>query len=132
MGIDDHVRLLGSLLIIMGIAGCVCALVAMGVFGSPLALLADATQAGSSESFEVPLIQIYGSLLMIVCLLLAVPCVFAGMGLRKFEPWARDVAMVVSALLLAVFPVGTMLAIYSFWVILSPEIEPLFTRRSRN
>jgi hypothetical protein len=37
--------------------------------------------------------------------------------------------MVVCALMLAEFPIGTLLAVYGFWVVLSPEVEPLFSPR---
>ena len=129
MGIDQHVRTLGALMIMFGVLGATLALVGMALFGSPLSLIVDATQAGTVESLNLPLVEILGSVLMLLALVLAVPLVITGLGLRQFRPWSRDLTMVVCALMLAEFPVGTFLAVYGFWVVLSPEVEPLFSPR---
>ncbi len=129
MGIDQHVRTLGTLLIMFGVFGALLALVGMALFGSPIALMIDATQAGTGESLNLPLVEIFGSVLMLLALVLAIPMVATGVGLRRFRPWSRDLTMVVCALMLAEFPFGTFLAVYGFWVVLSPEVDPLFSPR---
>jgi hypothetical protein len=129
VGIDQHVRILGAMLIMFGVMGALLALVAMALFGSPFSLIIDASQAGTGESLNLPMVEILGSVLMLVALVLAVPMVIAGMGLRQFRPWSRELTMVVCALMLAEFPIGTLLAVYGFWVVLSPEVEPLFSPR---
>ncbi|MCX6599564.1 MAG: hypothetical protein NTV70_24680 [Acidobacteria bacterium] len=117
------------MLIMFGVLSAVLALVAMALFGSPVSLMIDATQAGTGESFNLPLIEILGSVWMLLALVLAIPLVVTGLGLRQFRPWSRDLTMVVCALMLAEFPIGTLLAVYGFWVVLSPEVEPLFSPR---
>lgn len=129
MGIDEHVRILGGLLVAMGIVGGIAVLAAIGILGSPFGLMADATQAGSMESIEEPLLKLGAAVMMVLMAALAVPCVVTGAALRKFRPWSRDTSMVVFSLLLAIFPVGTLLGVYGFWVVLSPEVEPLFSIR---
>jgi acyl-CoA synthetase (AMP-forming)/AMP-acid ligase II len=130
LGIDEHVRLLGTLLAGFGIVGGIAALVALAVFGSPIVLIMDATQAGTAESLALPLYKIFGGILMVLALILALPCLATGIALRRFHPLSRDAAMVVCSLLLAAFPIGTLLGVYGYWVVLSPEIEPLFRQRN--
>lgn len=129
MGIDEHVRTLGALLIVFGLVAGLGALAGLLAAGSPFALLKLATQAGTAESMMRPLLQIYGALLILVGLLVSVPSVIAGVGVRGFHSWSREVAMVVAALMLIYFPLGTFLGLYGFWVLLSPEVEPLFSPR---
>jgi hypothetical protein len=52
-------------------------------------------------------LRFLGSGLTLIMLLLAAPSVVAGVGLLSFKSWARSLAMVVSTLQLANFPLGT-------------------------
>ena len=54
--------------------------------------------------------------------------IIAGIGLLKFQQWARILALVLAVLHVLSFPIGTALAIYAFWVLLKPETTPLFER----
>ncbi len=129
MGIDEHVKRLGGFLILLGILGGAAAIVGLLIFGSPLTMIAEAAEEGTADSMTIPFVKMFAATQIIIALLLAIPSILAGTGLRRFQAWGRDVAMVVSVLLLALIPLGTVLGLYSFWVILSPEIEPLFARR---
>ena len=50
----------------------------------------------------------------------------AGIGLLKFKSWARILAIIFAILNLLAFPIGTALGIYTLWVMLTKETEPLF------
>jgi len=56
--------------------------------------------------------------------------IIAGVGLLRFRPWARILTIVLSALNLMNFPLGTLVGAYGLWVMLSRETEPLFRRSS--
>ena len=86
-----------------------------------------AEKADFASAQMVQVLRFLGMSVILVMLLLAPPSVAAGMGLLKFKSWARSLAMVVSVLQIANIPMGTMLSLYSFWVLMSPETEPLFT-----
>jgi ABC-type antimicrobial peptide transport system permease subunit len=129
LGIDDHVRTLGALLIIFGLVVGLGAVAGLLAVGSPFALMRLASQAGTHESMMTPVLQVYGALLILMGLVLSVPAIVAGIALRRFRPWAREISMVVSSLMLIYFPIGTLLGPYGFWVMLSPEVEPLFSPR---
>lgn len=47
--------------------------------------------------------------------------VVAGIGLLHRRDWARILALILAALMLTVFPFGTAIGIYAFWVLLSKE-----------
>jgi hypothetical protein len=46
--------------------------------------------------------------------------------LLKFKSWARVLASILAILNLLAFPIGTALGIYTLWVMLTKETEPLF------
>jgi len=62
----------------------------------------------------------------IILMVLSLPGLITGFGLLKFRPWARILAMILAVLHVLSFPFGTALAIYTFWVLLNAETQPLF------
>jgi hypothetical protein len=71
-----------------------------------------------------------GAFAFLVLLVISLPGLIAGIGLLQFKPWARILAIIVSALDLIHIPLGTALGIYGFWVLLSRETEMLFSGAS--
>ena len=59
---------------------------------------------------------------------MGIPGILAGWGLLNFKPWARILAIVLSAIRLINIPIGTVLGIYGLWVLFSKETETLFAR----
>lgn len=49
-----------------------------------------------------------------------------GIGLLKFQKWARILVLIVSAIMCFAFPIGTIIGIYSLWVLLQEETQSLF------
>jgi hypothetical protein len=76
----------------------------------------------------MPILGITGAALGVFLLILSLPGIVAGIGLLKYRPWARIVTIVLSALNLMNFPIGTILGIYGLWVMLSDEGSRLFAR----
>ena len=64
-------------------------------------------------------------------LVLALPLAVAGWGLLRCRQWARAILTVLSGLMILDFPVGSAIAGYNLWVLLTPETEPLFAAPSR-
>jgi hypothetical protein len=58
-------------------------------------------------------------------LLLALPSIIGGWGLLKGKSWARYLVLIVAAFSLLNVPVGTVIATYTFWVLLQDETEKL-------
>lgn len=61
-------------------------------------------------------------------ILVGLPGLFAAYGLLHRRSWGRVWAIIAGALHLFSIPIGTLLAIYSFWVLANPEAEAYFKR----
>src|SRR5262249_5885578 len=62
--------------------------------------------------------------LMLVPFLL--PGLIGGLGLLRLKPWARIVLIILSAILLLEFPIGTALGGFGLWVLLSRAGQAVF------
>jgi hypothetical protein len=58
--------------------------------------------------------------------LLSVPGIIGGIGLLSRKEWARILVLIVSALHLINFPIGTAFGAYSIWVLIQQETVRLF------
>jgi len=120
----NHVRILAYLHIVFGSLGLLCGLVVLLIFvgaGGIVGVNLDV------RHIAFPVIGIAGlAICAFFMLLLSIPGMIAGVGLLKFRPWARILAIVLCALDLLHVPLGTMLGIYGLWVLLNAETERLF------
>lgn len=58
---------------------------------------------------------------------LTLPYLIAGFGLLKRWHWARNVMFPLSAIGLLRFPVGTVIGLYTIWVLWNKETQTLFS-----
>ena len=63
-------------------------------------------------------------------IVLSLPGIIAGLGLLKFRPWARILAIIVGALHLLSFPLGTALGVYTLVVLLNNEAPAVFGQQT--
>jgi len=124
---QQHVKVLAILHIVLGGLGVAGALIAMAVFGglAGVVSMAEQTQETMVGSAVLGLI---GIVVMVVVLVISLPGLIAGIGLLSFRPWARILTIILSALELPAFPFHTALGIYGLWVLLSDEGTALFRR----
>jgi hypothetical protein len=124
---QQHIKILAILNIVYGgmvaLAGVVVLLVFGGLAG--VAGMASDPDAMAGAGF----LGVLGAVITGVLFIIAAPSIIAGIGLLKFQPWARILTIVLSALHLLSIPFGTALGIYGFWVLLKPESEALFRPR---
>jgi len=115
---ETHVKVVGWLHIVLSAVGLlVAAFVFLLVFGGGLI-------SGDRTAVMVTfLVAAFVSGLLVV---LSVPGLIAGLGLLRFRPWARILALVLAVLELINFPFGTLLGIYTFIALLSDEGARLF------
>ena len=74
-----------------------------------------------------PILGIVGGVLFFLVAALSIPGLAVGIGLVKFQNWARIGGLILSAVNLLNFPLGTALGVYGLWVLLSKETEAVFT-----
>lgn len=122
-----HVKVLGVLYIVFGIFWALMAALMLFVFAGAAGIAGAA--ADPDAWIAVPILGITGTALVLFFLVLSVPGIIAGVGLLKFRPWARILAIVIAILNLLNFPFGTIIGIYALWVLFSKETEALFAGR---
>ena len=122
---DTHVKVLAFLYIIFGVLGTIVGLGLMAL----LSFIGVAGAASDPDAWmALPILGFTGAALGAFILILSLPGIFAGIGLLKYRPWARILTIVLSALNLMNFPIGTIIGIYGLWVMLSDEGSRLFAR----
>lgn len=72
------------------------------------------------------ILTIIGSSVALILLILSVPSIIGGVGLFKKRNWARILVLVISAIDLINFPIGTAIGVYSIWVLVQDETVKLF------
>jgi hypothetical protein len=121
-----HVKVLAVLYIAFSALGVCAALFlgfGLGVAGSIVGQTANPDEA----AVALPIIGLAGSALVLFILALSLPGLITGIGLLKFQPWARIVGIVLAVINLINIPFGTVLGIYGLWVLLNKETEVLFS-----
>ena len=118
---QQHVRVLGWLFIVYSAIIDVIALIVFAILGGAGAL------SGDRQAFMVT--GAVGVGIAILLFLISIPGILAGIGLLKYQQWARILALVLAVLHLFSVPLGTALGIYAFWVLLNPQVIPLFEAR---
>ena len=122
-----HVKVLGVLFIALSALG-ICAALFVGLaFGTASGVVA--ANADADAAVALPIIGLAGTALTVFLLAVSLPGLIAGIGLLNFKPWARIVAIVLSAINLINIPFGTIMGIYGLWVLLNKETEGLFSGR---
>jgi len=119
-----HVKVLGWLFIVFGVFYILLAFGSSMVMGILASFVAS--QGDQDAAVGATVLGLTGGAFFIFFLCLGVPSILAGWGLLSYKPWARIVAIILSALGLINVPVGTILGIYGLWVLFSKETEALF------
>jgi hypothetical protein len=125
----DHVRILAVLHIVFGALGLLAALAILAIFGG-IAGIVGFTHDPEAH-VAIPVLGLIGAAVFVLLLVLSLPGIIAGVGLLKFQPWARILTIILCALNLMNVPVGTALGIYGLWVLLQEETERLFATAGR-
>ena len=116
-----HVTVVGAIHIGFGILGLIGAVVVFFVLNFAKGFVGDD---------EIPVI-VLGFLSISLPLLIGFMSTLGlvgGLGLLNFQPWARYLVIVVAALGCLNIPIGTLLGVYSLWVLLQDDTIKLFQR----
>jgi hypothetical protein len=119
---DTHVRVAAWLRLIWSALGLIPALLFLLLFGG----IGVVGSIIGGAPVAVPFIMVFFSFLALIFAITALPGLVTGWGLLAYQPWARILNIVLSAIDLFNFPVGTALGVYSIWVMVQPETVALF------
>ncbi|MDF1515475.1 MAG: hypothetical protein P1S60_16825 [Anaerolineae bacterium] len=114
-----NIKLLGWLHIALGIIGAI-----IGAFVLFI-LLGTGLITGDREAMSI--LTVVGILVAGGLSIISLPGIITGVGLLNFRPWSRVLALVLALLNVFNFPLGTILAIYTFVSLLNSDSAELFT-----
>ncbi len=116
----QHVTVVAALKIGFGALGLLFAMIAgLGIVGGGLI-------SGNSEAMGIT--AIVGPAAALFLGLFPALGVIGGIGLLRGKAWARYLVLALSVLGLFEIPFGTMISIYTIWVLLQPETAQLFAK----
>ncbi len=116
--VQQHVVILGWLQIIGSLV-----FLAIGAF---VFLLLTGIGVASGEADAVAVLSIVGTAIAAFLAILSLPGILAGIGLLMRKNWGRILAIVVGILNLANVPIGTVIGLYTLWVLLQDAATDLF------
>jgi hypothetical protein len=119
---EYHLQLVGRLNIIYALLTGVPSIVALVMVGGVM---------GVYQFVDDRMLAILAATTITLHAALALPCLIGGIFVLQCRNWARVLLIVASALNCLVFPLGTVLGVYTLWALLTPEIEPLFSDAGR-
>lgn len=116
--VENRVRILGRLYLAVGVLGILCAGIAFLAI-APWGLL-------SGDPTATVVLAGVGGAVAAGLLILSAPGLIGALGLLTRRSWARAYAVVLGAVLLLWFPLGTLLGAYTLYVLLQPETSLYF------
>jgi phage shock protein PspC (stress-responsive transcriptional regulator) len=116
---EEHVRILGILHIALSALGIIAAVIVFVV------LVGSGIITGDEEVIFIT--RIVGIGVSGLLVLFSLPGIFAGLGLLKYESWARILALILGFINLINIPFGTILGVYTIWVLTNKEVRELFS-----
>ena len=126
---QTHVKVVAILYIVMGALNMLAAL--LFVMGIGIAEVAMGMSNDPDAAAAMPIVGIAGGALVTFLLILSIPPIVVGIGLTRHREWARIAGIVIAALLIFHFPIGTAVGIYGLWTLLNSETARLMGEGSR-
>ncbi len=83
----------------------------------------------TADAAYIPRIPTYTLIFTSVVIMVNILGIAGGYGILKRRHWARRVVIFLAAVELIAFPVGTIVGIYSLWVLFNGRIKLLFMSR---
>lgn len=126
---QTHVKVVAVLYIVMGALNLLAAM--FFVFAFSIAGIAAGMSGDPDAGVAMPIIGITGTALVIFLLCLSIPLIVVAVGLMRHREWARIAGIVIAALLIFHFPIGTAVGAYGLWTLLNSETARLMGEGSR-
>ena len=124
MKMDEHVTILGALYIAFNALMLFAAIIVFVV------IVGGGLLSGDTDAIAIT--SGVGSAIAFLLVLLSAPGIIGGIGLLKRRYWARILVLVLGFLNLVSIPLGTLLGIYTIWVLMKEETAQLFVSGSRS
>ena len=125
---EQHVKVLAILNIVLGSLGVLVALVILIFFGGVASLVLH--DGDSDAEVAAPFLGLIGGVGALLVAALSAPSLIAGIGLLNFRPWAQTLTIAVSILNLIHIPFGTAVGVYGLWVLFQDETKALIKAKN--
>jgi len=109
--------------------GGLTTLLMLGIFGFMFFIMsALPARPGSPEADLPAFMMIFFVFMLIYSLIFTLPSFIAGYAMLKHKPWARMASIIAAVMETMSFPIGTAVAIYSFWFMFSEAGKGLYDK----
>jgi hypothetical protein len=120
---EKHITVLGALYIAFGILEILIAIIVFTL------VVGGGLITGDEEAMAIT--SGAGSAVAAILVMIAAPGIIGGIGLLRYQPWARILVLILGCLNLLSIPLGTALGIYTIWVMTQDETARLFGVQKR-
>ncbi len=117
--VKKHVTMVGALHIGFGTIGVIGAIILHFVMGFASSFVKDVEVASTVLNF-------LSTGLPLIIGVISVIKLAGGIGLLSFQKWARIFVLIVSAIGCLNIPVGTVIGVYSIWVLMQDDVIRMF------
>lgn len=105
-----HIQIIGVLHLILGVLQLISTFLVMTIDISSLIKVAESNT----------------KLLTVALIFLSILSFLGGIGLLMYKSWARYLIIILSFISLLFFPIGTIIGVYSIWILFKKEVIAQF------
>jgi hypothetical protein len=121
-----HADFLGVLYLAWGAIFALVGFAGLALAAGAFAIARGGAPVSVGSEFAAGLTALTLGLIALLALLFGVLHLWIGTVLRQYRPWARLLALALAVINLVLFPFGTALGGYAFWVLLTEEGRALY------
>ena len=125
--LNSHIELLGLLYHCWAAFNAIFGL-AMGLFAASAALLAVAPHGRPGLEVAASFTAAAFAIVAVTAVVWATVHAWCGRALRRRDHWSRPLALALALFNALLFPLGTVLAFYTLWLLLHEEVRVRFER----
>jgi len=119
---EKHITLVAALHIAFSILGLFLAAIFF------IAVVGGGLLSGDDDAITIT--AIVGGMVLLFIFILSIPGIIGGIGLLKRATWSRILMLVIAFLELINIPFGTILGVYTIWVLVDEKTVELFEKNS--
>jgi hypothetical protein len=123
---SSHVDFVGVLFVVWGGLTTIVGLSTLALGVGAVALITSASAGGAGGQLAAGLTAAAFTTLAIIAIIWGVAHIAVGLPVRRRQPWARLVALMLGSVDLLLLPYGTALGIYTLWALLHEDGKRLF------
>jgi len=124
--VKRHADFLGLLYLAWGAIFALVGVAGLALAAGALAIARGGGPVSVGSEFAAGLTAITFGIIAVLAVILGALHLWIGVALRRFRVWARLFALGLAVINLVLFPFGTALGAYAFWVLLKDEGRSLY------